>query len=455
MNRRTRLSNERFYRCFAACLAICTAMLLVPADWIDIKRTKLERPDPKPREIEIVRLPPEEIPPPPPLPERPKPKPKPEPKPKPKPKPPEPKLEPMLETPEIEIPRERRVERKQVLQEKVKRAELRRQLEDPDVDVPKERRLEHRPMEVVAEQRPVRLETREEAVDVTVPKEVPRADDRKRVEVAAATRSSFHEADAPDVNVVTPRPAARKSTKPAVEPVSRQLKTGTSYRAAEDAPDVDMPTGNTSAPSRNAAIAVSGPVEGTRVTYDTNPGDAHQVAVASPKQAQRGGAAPKLAVTSGGAGGLNYSSAPSDVPVGDATGAQPGEAGGTKLGRVAAALSRKYGLPLIRVSDLGKRSTDAARWNVLLPQISDLVRKTSSKQRFRAGSGHNVVSIERDGDAVIIRYRDGITHVLVPTPNGLTAMYVSAASGARPVVSKVEEAEQAKRALTLYDRGAS
>jgi hypothetical protein len=280
-------------------------------------------------------------------------------------------------------------------------------------------------------------------------------DDRKRVEVAAATKSSFHQTDAPDVNVVTPRPAARKSAKPALNPVSRQLKTGASMQAAEDAPDVDVPTGNTAQPSHKASIAVSGPVEGTRVTYDENPGDAHQVAVASPKRASRGGAAPKLAVTSGGAQGLKYSSAPGDVPVGDAPGAQGGEPGGTKLGRVAAALSRKYGLPLIRVSDLGKRSTDAARWNILLPQISDLVRKTSSTKRFASGSGHNVVSIERDGDAVIIRYRDGITHVLVPTPNGLTAMYVSAASGARPVVSKVEEAEQAKKALTLYDRGAS
>jgi hypothetical protein len=454
MNRRSRISTERFYRCFSACLAVCTALLLVPADWIDIKRTKPEPKEPEPREIEIVRVPPEEIPPPPPLPDPPKPKPKPKPERKqPEPKP-EPKLERMLETPDVEIPRKRIERRRQRLRQDVARVELQKNLDQPEVEVPAEKRRQRR-MEIVADQKPERLKAEDQPVDVTVPKAVPRQEQRNKVEVAAATSSSFHQEDAPDVDVVTPRPAARKSQRPSVRPVSRRLKTGASARAAEDAPNVDVPSGNTSKPSRNAAVAVSGPVEGTRVTYDQNPGAAHQVAVASPKKADRGGEAPRLAVTAGGAGGLEYSGAPGDVAVGGTPGAQPGEPGGTKLGKVASALSRKYGLPLIRVSNIGKRSTEAARWNILLPQISDLIRKNRSKQSWSAGSGHNVASITRDGDAVIIRYRDGITHVLVPTQNGLTAMYVSAESGARPVVSKVEEAEQAKKALTLYDRGAS
>jgi hypothetical protein len=455
MNKRTRLSDERFYRCFSASLALFTALLLIPADWIQLKRRPDEPREPEPREIKIVRLPPEEIPPPPPLPERPKPKPKPKP-PEPEPRPPEPKLEPMLEMPEIEIPKERQQERRLELQHEVAKVDLRRNMDDPTIDVPRDQRPQDRPMEVIAAERPAELEAHDQPLDVTVPREVPRLQDQPRVEVAAATTESFHDADAPDVNVVTPRPAARRSDRPALQPVSRQLKTGVSARMAEDAPDVPMPTGNTSRANQNAALAVSGPVEGTRVTYDDNPGTAHQVAVASPNRSSGNGAAPQLAVTSGGASGLAYSAAPADVAVGGVPGAQPGEPGGTKLGRVAAALSSKYGLPLIKVSDLGRRSTEAARWNILLPQISDLVRKTRGKNNtWKSGSGKNVVSVTRDGDALIIRYRDGITHVLIPTPNGLTSMYVSATSGARPVVSKVEEAEQAKQALILYDRGAS
>lgn len=168
----------------------------------------------------------------------------------------------------------------------------------------------------------------------------------------------------------------------------------------------------------------------------------------------------------GSAGGIQYGG-PGDGPPGDAPGFGGGGGGrgngrgtgvgngfGPGVGNVRARLANKYGLPLVSVNDLGSRSTDAARWNMILPRLSDLLR-VAIGHNVAGGGGGNVASVEQDGSTLIVRYRDGIVHVLVPTADGLAALYVARAAGARPVVSKVQEGESAVAALVHLTRGAS
>ncbi|MDQ7007322.1 MAG: hypothetical protein Q9Q40_08820 [Acidobacteriota bacterium] len=457
MTPRAQLSRDRFYRYMSICLAVVTALLLIPPDWVQLRRHPEKPAEPQPRPVTIVRLPPETLPPPPPLPPRPKPKPKPQPR----QEEPPPKvqeiveLEPQLEVPEIEIPKPREVEKRLELQAQQTREVFNRQLETPAIETPREKVDAPRPTKVVVDTRPVELKPLDQQVEVTVPQAVPRQARAAEIQVAAATRESFHDTLAPDVEVVTPRPSARASDRPSLQPVSQQLRTGLAVTQAADAPAVDVPRGNTARPSRSAPVAISGAVTGTRVVYDANPGHAPEVAVASPKKASRRGAAPQLAATSGGTPGLKYSAAPADVAVGANTGPRERSAAAGKLEAVRSALARKYGLPLVSVNSLGQRSTEAARWNMLLPQISDLLRQGRGKGDWQGGPGGKVVSVTRDGNAFIIRYRDGIVHVLVPTEDGLANIFVARTKGSREVVSKVQEAEQALPALTQYLRGAS
>ncbi len=121
-----------------------------------------------------------------------------------------------------------------------------------------------------------------------------------------------------------------------------------------------------------------------------------------------------------------------------------------------AALGR-YGLSLISVGHLGARSTEAARWNMIVPRMAELLRAalTRGVSPRAAGAGGNVTSVRRDGNNLIVRYSDGIVHVLVPTADGLAALYVARTAGARPVVSRIEEGENALAALTRLSRGDS
>ena len=459
MTPRAQLSRERFYRYMSVSLAVATALMLIPADWIHLRRMPEKPQEPEARPVEIVRVPPEMLPPPPPLPPRPKPKPKPKPRVEPVEPPPVIKevveLEPQMDVPEIDIPEQREVEKRlEINAEQAKRI-FEKQLETPEIDMP-EQRLREKPLEkVVVDTRPLDLTRTEENIEVTVPKAVPRQQETTEIQVAAATKESFHDALAPDVEVVTPRPSARRADRPSLQPVSQQLRTGVAVVQAANAPAVDVPRGNTSRPSKAAPVAVSGAVTGTRVVYDANPGNAPEVAVASPKKSSRSGAAPQLAATSGGTPGLKYSAAPSDVKVGANTGSRRDSGPPSKLESVRAALARKYGLPLVSVNSLGQRSTEAARWNILLPQISDLLRKGRNRGNWKGGSSNKVISVTRDGKAFIIRYRDGVVHVLVPTDDGLANIFVARTRGSREVVSKVQEAEQALPALTQYLRGAS
>ena len=180
----------------------------------------------------------------------------------------------------------------------------------------------------------------------------------------------------------------------------------------------------------------------------------HRVAVVTLPQARRHLLA-RFAREQGGAPGLKYSVAAADAPVGSTAPGKVLSRRAARIDGIRAMLARKYGLPLVSVNDLGQRSTEAARWNLLLPEISDLVRKTRKLGSWRGGPNDEVASVERDGKSLIIRYRDGIVHVIVPTDDGLVALFVARSAGARPVVSKVQEAESARSALYRYARGAS
>ncbi|RMG44558.1 MAG: hypothetical protein D6718_09840, partial [Acidobacteria bacterium] len=372
----------------------------------------------------------------------------------PPPEPQEQKLEPLLPQPEIELPDRPPDARAVELRAEAETLQVRRRVEVPEIDVPRpEPEREPRvKVEVAADSPHSELRAVQTPVDVAVPKAVPRTPAAKVAALAAPTRETFVDLEAPDVEVATPRPSARKARAPALQPVSQQLRTGTAVRRTLEAPDVEVPRGNTARPEKAAPVAVSGAVTGTHVVYDADPGAAPEVAVPAPRPSEAPGAAPRLAVERGGDPGLRYSAAPVDAPVGS-PGRRTRAAASARLEAVRAALARRYGLPLVSVNDLGQRSTEAARWNLLLPQISDLLREVRGRGDWK---GHGeVMSVTRDGDRLVIRYRDGIVHVVVPTEDGLVALFVARGSGARPVVSKVEEAEQARDALRSYARGAS
>ena len=91
---------------------------------------------------------------------------------------------------------------------------------------------------------------------------------------------------------------------------------------------------------------------------------------------------------------------------------------------------------------------------MLVPALSEATRAVAFRGRRAAPAGDPVESIQADGEAVVIRYRDGTVQVLAPTPDGLVALFVSA-SAAAAGRTKVQEAERALKALQrLAPRGA-
>jgi hypothetical protein len=291
-------------------------------------------------------------------------------------------------------------------------------------------------------------------------------------ELATGLRKNI---DAPDTyDAATPRTAAR----PTVALKANGRGTADPLTAMMDAPEVKVPGGGRGGPglpARAPGIQVAaGGGGGSMVAYKSSePATFTDFTIPAPgprgRAGGRPGGAPAGLITipgdgvGGGAGsggrGLKYGSGPADAPGGDvgsfALGGRPGGGprGGTRIDGVRAALASKYGLPLVSVNELGQRSTEAARWNMLLPQLSDLLRK--ALHQGVASGGGDVVAVEVDGNNLILRYRDGIVHVLVPTDGGLAALFVARGAGARPVVSKVQEAESALNALARLTRGAS
>jgi hypothetical protein len=100
---------------------------------------------------------------------------------------------------------------------------------------------------------------------------------------------------------------------------------------------------------------------------------------------------------------------------------------------------------LTDASRLGSRTSDGSRYALLVPALSEAYRSMPFHGRRQGAAGDPVESVQVDAQAIAIRYRDGTVHVLVPTSDGLVALYVSAVSaGGR---SKVQEAERALAAL--------
>lgn len=138
----------------------------------------------------------------------------------------------------------------------------------------------------------------------------------------------------------------------------------------------------------------------------------------------------------------------SGAPGGDAAVDREGAFTGAGL---ASFLGKRYGVSLTDAGRLGARTSDGAQYAMLLPALSEATRAVRFRGRRTAPAGDPVESLQADGEAVVIRWRDGTVQVLAPTPDGLVALLVS--SRATAGRSKVQEAERALAALQRLGSG--
>jgi hypothetical protein len=116
----------------------------------------------------------------------------------------------------------------------------------------------------------------------------------------------------------------------------------------------------------------------------------------------------------------------------------------------ASFLGRKYGVTMIEARRLGQRTSEGPRYALLLPMLSEACRGIGFTGRRRGAAGGAVESVQVEEREIAIRYRDGTLHVLVPTADGLVALYVSSGARAADDMSKVEEAERALGVLRRF-----
>ncbi|PYS96617.1 MAG: hypothetical protein DMF50_04035 [Acidobacteria bacterium] len=116
-------------------------------------------------------------------------------------------------------------------------------------------------------------------------------------------------------------------------------------------------------------------------------------------------------------------------------------------------LGRKYGATLVEAARLGQRTSDGARYNLLVPMLSEAYRRIGFRGAWRGADGDTVQSAQVSAGEVAIRYRDGTLHVVVPTGDGLVALYVSTEQAKGAERSKVGEAERALAALRRLAEG--
>jgi len=121
----------------------------------------------------------------------------------------------------------------------------------------------------------------------------------------------------------------------------------------------------------------------------------------------------------------------------------------------ASFLGRKYGVTLVEARRLGQRTSDGSRYALLLPMLSEACRGLDFVGRRRGAAGGTVESVQVDEREIAIRYRDGTLHVLVPTADGLVALYVSADRQSTANLSKVDEAERALGVLRRFMQAGS
>lgn len=247
----------------------------------------------------------------------------------------------------------------------------------------------------------------------------------------------------------------------AIEPAQREQPRPAPIRVEPDAPPIRVVD---AAPA--ITIADEPPPSGAPGTPRVAPlqpstspqagsGEEPEVAILVPGEARARGAG-------GGIAGTDLAPIPPSVdPAGPRRGTGAGGGpGGTGIGRekaftaagLASYLSRKYGVSLLEASRLGSRTSDGARYALLLPALSEAYRSVPFRGRRSGVAGETVESVQVDADAIVIRYRDGTLHVLAPTSDGLVALFVSSRGGASSG-SKVQEAERALAALHRFGRG--
>lgn len=344
----------------------------------------------------------------------------------------------------------------------------------PEIPRPEENQVEQPRPETLAKIKP-------EVPEIVIPKGLTR---QQLIDLSAQRLSSLSpgKMEAPDVAMGSGKDSSARRT---TGLDTANYRPSDSMRAMLDAPAVETGRGNGGGsgmlPARspgNLAVAQGGGGGSIKAYPSDSPAGFFDLTVPAPGPAggrqggRPGGTLPGgiLNVAGNGAGGgagsggsgIKYGEgAPDSVPGGEpgqftATG-RPGGGrnAGSRVEAVRAALASKYGLPLVFVNDLGQRSTEAARWNILLPRLSELLREVVRQGPGRNPSNSDLISLERDGNNLILRYRDGVVHIIVPTEEGLAALFVASPSGARSVISKVQEAEIAVSALSRLSRGVS
>jgi hypothetical protein len=248
--------------------------------------------------------------------------------------------------------------------------------------------------------------------------------------------------------VPPPRPVVRPAPRP--EPV-RVEPAALPIRIADAAPRLRIRDVAPPAPEKSPALE---PVA-SRAPITAGTGEEPELAFLVPGRdrprgrgggiAGRGNGLPRLAgvdpsTGGGGSRGGGAGGGPGTVPVLGAEGAF------TPTG-LAARLGRKYGATLMEAGRLGRRTSDGARYALLLPMLTEAYRAIVSRGVRGGGAGGPVRSVQVDDEAVAIRYRDGTLHVIVPTGDGLVALYVSTDAHVAAARSKVDEAERALGAL--------
>lgn len=252
----------------------------------------------------------------------------------------------------------------------------------------------------------------------------------------------------PPLQLAPPEPIAPQRVRP--EPLPERLEPeAVPIKVADAAPEVKV---RDSAPAPSAAPAIA-PL-GAPAKPQIGTGEEPELAFLRPGDRQRGAGGTiagrdQAALPGGGstAGGIRRGGSGLSTG-GDAAVGSEGAFTGTGL---ASFLGRKYGVKLMEASRLGARTSDGARYALVVPALSEAYRAVAFRGRRPGPAGDPVESIEVDKESIAIRYRDGTVHVLAPTSDGLVALYVSAADTSG--LSKVDEADRALSALQRLGRG--
>lgn len=244
-----------------------------------------------------------------------------------------------------------------------------------------------------------------------------------------------------------PQPTEPPRRRP--EPLPARLEPETvPIRVADAAPEVKV---RDSAPPAAAGVPGIGPL-GAQARPRMGSGEEPELAFLTPGDRQRGaGGTGRDQVPLPGAGSTAGSIRRGGSGLATGSDAAVGSEGAFTGTGLASFLGRKYGVKLMEASRLGSRTSDGARYALVVPALSEAYRAVAFRGRRPGPDGDPVESFEVDRESIAIRYRDGTVHVLAPTSDGLVALYVSAADAT--TLSKVDEADRALAALQRLGRG--